>query len=808
MPTPPQPNNVFAPNFKPVTHDIGIDQDVIASIIGSNGTLTASISAGAPLFQVVGMVANKLSLESVGLDELPHGHAPVTVWQETKVSSNDGATPLPVQVGQRVHVRVSLEIPAHKLPPGPVSGTLLLQGAINTSIELSGEYLAVDEKTAIGKRWLELGGDSFLGRPHNNEHSSTIGDTPGETLTGIEQDFDNGTLFQIGGHGVTFFTFQCFAKWIGSTHLGDSVFDAIDIPLGDTFTRPDGLQVQSFKFGAIVVKAGSPYVVLGAIYEDYFGGKDPITGEDPSPQWSVGFPIEDEQEIVGGRSQRFDDADYYWTAATGAHYVTGPIRDKWYTLGGGFTLGSGHWPGLPISDPVGQGSEGSYSSFQDAMIFWHPATGAHEVHGEIQKRYAQLGLAQSHFGYPTSDEQPWVNPANGRSGRISFFQSGQIGWTQQDGTVELPPETITLQQQISTPAGTALGGWVSVTLRSDGTYTFTTHLHDSGFDSYSYQIRVVLRLQTGVLFVLQHADTVSGTTGSGSRDSDHSETSFNAYIHANWPDARTATMTVSKSYLDVGLLAASEQLLEDFLKFIVLDVVAGPLIALIVVLGEELNAATNASAGPGVLPGVLVSAGTAWLLGPGMIFPALVAGVAAGAVTDALVAFRRMTASEITFADNGAFEGQVPYNRVWLTNLDNGGRKFTWPSIDGSILVNLGNAYTSPTNFTDSSYQALGQIFIHELTHAWQIAHTFFTPGLACERLADPSYNYGPPGPPFSSFTVEGQASLVDQWFGGDRQQQNGHPPTRKDSDGKPIPQDQNDPYFPYIENNIRIGQG
>ncbi len=46
-----------------------------------------------------------------------------------------------------------------------------------------------------------------------------------------------------------------------------------------------------------------------------------------------------------------------------------------------------------------------------------------------------------------------------------------------------PPEEITLQQQVLRPSGTALGGTASLTLRSDCTYTFTIHLHDSGFDS-------------------------------------------------------------------------------------------------------------------------------------------------------------------------------------------------------------------------------------------------------------------------------------------------------------------------------------
>jgi hypothetical protein len=50
----------------------------------------------------------------------------------------------------------------------------------------------------------------------------------------------------------------------------------------------------------------------------------------------------------------------------------------------------------------------------------------------------------------------------------------------------------------------------------------------------------------------------------------------------------------------------------------------------------------------------------------------------------------KMTAREAAFADK-VFSGRPP-GRIWLTNLPNGARKFTRPSPDGSILVNLGES--------------------------------------------------------------------------------------------------------------------
>ena len=264
---------------------------------------------------------------------------------------------------------------------------------------------------------------------------------------------------------------------------------------------------------------------------------------------------------------------------------------------------------------------------------------------------------------------------------------------------------------------------------------------------------------------------MAGTIESGSRDDIHSEDGFSDWLAANWTEAKTATMTLNKSYRDTGLIGIGEDALNDLLQFVALEVIAGPAVALVLMLGEELAQLTGVPIlGPGSLPGVVVAAGTAWLLGPGMVFPALVAGVAAGFVTDELINFRRMTGDEEAFADL-VFAGQVPFSQIWLTNLSNGGRDFTWPSPDGSILMNLGDGESDPSHFVqpNSSYLAPGQVFIHEMTHSWQIANTTFPIGLACERLKDPSYDYGPPGPAFSTFTVEGQASLVDDWFGGDR---------------------------------------
>ena len=43
--------------------------------------------------------------------------------------------------------------------------------------------------------------------------------------------------------------------------------------------------------------------------------------------------------------------------------------------------------------------------------------------------------------------------------------------------------------------------------------------------------------------------------------------------------------------------------------------------------------------------------------------------------------------------------------------------------------------------------------------------------GILDKAVTSNPYGYRPPGPPWSSFNMEAQGSIVDQWFGGNRNQ-------------------------------------
>jgi hypothetical protein len=124
-----------------------------------------------------------------------------------------------------------------------------------------------------------------------------------------------------------------------------------------------------------------------------------------------------------GYFRHYQGGSIYWHAYTGAHEVHGAIRAKWAGLG---------WEksffGYPTSDEtIGRDNDavGRFSHFQGGSIYWHPRTGAFEVHGAIRQKYLELGAEASFLGYPTTDET--VTPDG--VGRFNHFQAGSIYWT-------------------------------------------------------------------------------------------------------------------------------------------------------------------------------------------------------------------------------------------------------------------------------------------------------------------------------------------------------------------------------------------
>jgi hypothetical protein len=132
----------------------------------------------------------------------------------------------------------------------------------------------------------------------------------------------------------------------------------------------------------------------------------------------------------GGLVQQFQSATAYGRVGGETHEVHGAIRDKYSRFGsseGGL--------GYPVSDETGTpDGKGRFNHFEQGSIYWHPSTGAFEVHGAIRDRWATLGWERSWLGYPTSDE---LDLGDGQGGRVSAFQNGSIYWWPDTGARDI-----------------------------------------------------------------------------------------------------------------------------------------------------------------------------------------------------------------------------------------------------------------------------------------------------------------------------------------------------------------------------------
>lgn len=238
--------------------------------------------------------------------------------------------------------------------------------------------------------------------------------------TGIEiiegdvhwQPYANGRLYWTPRTGVTAVSGAIHEKYVS---LGAHAF------LGVPSTDETPGKVGDGRFNHF---EGGPTTGAGTIYWTPASGAVAIYGplrdkwlETGAEAGLLGHPITDQATTPDGigRYNHFVGSSIYWTAATGAHFVKGEIRDKWRALG---------WEryfGYPTTDESGTpDGVGRYNHFSQAgSIYWTPSTRAYEVHGLIRARYAAVGW-ENGLGYPTTDET-WTP---GNTGKYNHFVQG------------------------------------------------------------------------------------------------------------------------------------------------------------------------------------------------------------------------------------------------------------------------------------------------------------------------------------------------------------------------------------------------
>jgi Fibronectin type III domain len=363
--------------------------------------------------------------------------------------------------------------------------------------------------------------------------------------------------------------------------------------------------------------------------------------------------------------------------------------------------------------------------------------------------------------------------------------------------------TVTLRQNITTPSGTALGGWAELELHSDGTYFFRGHMHDSGAENYRFNVRAAFTTRNGVALVATKSGSVDGTSTliNRQRNFDWNDQGKNDLIRREWADVKSGQLQVAKAYKG-AITGGLQSMMTDLLSFVVTDIAFGPQVAVVVFLSNEVTSVT----GSGSVGGLVSVGGLAWAISPTYAVPIF---VGARIATDALVKHRKITSEEYEFARIVFGNTLPPAQQITLTNLggkDN--RAFVFPLPDGSVQMNLTDAVYSapggPMRAVRSNHPVPGELFIHEMTHTWQLHNRKPTTyQWIFEGVQAVDYKPLAAHRSWSANDLEKQATIVNTWFRKHAVGWVDQADLRLKLESEPAVRDE---YFKFIKDNVRLG--
>lgn len=297
------------------------------------------------------------------------------------------------------------------------------------SIEWSAATGAHEVHGDISGKWANLGYDmSFLALPTTDETVAAN--------NGRYNEFQNGAIYWHGTLGAFALRPEIYAKYkalgAASSRLG---YPTNDTGVLDLFPG----MFNHFQNGSIYFStATGPHEVHG-----------PIRDKWAASGWErsyLGYPETDTYDgLVRGGSfthflDRFGKHLSIYSSAAGTHSVSGRIREKWASLG---------WErsvlGYPQTDTSDYDTFGD-QTFETGYIFFSNATGAHEVHGSIGRRYWETGQPEfptdhTYLGFPVSDEiggLPACKAYGCGLGAKSVFEMGSIYWSPVNGAHDMP----------------------------------------------------------------------------------------------------------------------------------------------------------------------------------------------------------------------------------------------------------------------------------------------------------------------------------------------------------------------------------
>ncbi|GAB3358600.1 hypothetical protein [Modestobacter lapidis] len=221
---------------------------------------------------------------------------------------------------------------------------------------------------------------------------SPLGYPTGSEVCGLRaggcfQPFAGGGIYSSPATGVRAVTGTIRDRWAAQGWEGG----ALGYPTTDAFCGlRDGGCGQHFAGGSIYTSAAGGARIVSGVLRNAWAAQGWEGG-------ALGYPITDAFCGLrdGGCGQHFRGGSVYWSPASGARTVAGPIAARWAAQGWEWGLG------YPTTDAFcGLRDGGCGQHFQYGSVYWSPATGAHAVSGALRDQWAARGWEWG-LGYPT-----------------------------------------------------------------------------------------------------------------------------------------------------------------------------------------------------------------------------------------------------------------------------------------------------------------------------------------------------------------------------------------------------------------------
>jgi hypothetical protein len=197
--------------------------------------------------------------------------------------------------------------------------------------------------------------------------------------------------------------------------------------LGFPVTQPapthDGIgRFAQFDTGFIYYKSSTgAHTIMGPVYAKW--------ASQNCEQGALGYPMTDITAAPDqvGQYTNFENGTIYAGTGMQTHILTGPVRDRWEALGwANSPVGQPLSDVMPTADNLGQCASFETSTGLWGAIYYRPCTGTCVLTGPVLEKWVSLGAETGLLGYPMGDQQLSAD----KVWSSCDFQNGTIKWSQ------------------------------------------------------------------------------------------------------------------------------------------------------------------------------------------------------------------------------------------------------------------------------------------------------------------------------------------------------------------------------------------